>query len=369
MGSSSSRNARAAGSSSTRKPDCAWTMSDMYREPRNGIKVMTTFGCGGGSSMGYKRAGCDVVAANDIDEEMAWHYRTNLNPKHYFLCPIIDLLKADLPDEVMNLDILDGSPPCSTFSTSGNREKDWGKKRKFIEGGAEQVLSDLFFDFIAVAERLQPKVIVAENVKGMIIGNARGYVRMVCERLRAAGYRTQVFLVNAADCGVPQKRERVFFCAVRTDLGLPPLELKPTHRWITTQEAISDLADRPEAERFEDVGGAVLQRLWSIAKPGASFRDFSARLNGSRNHFNFFKLNKAKPAPTVTATPNLMHWDECRLITLAESIRLQSFPDDYTFKSAHKGKYLIGMSVPPKMMEVVARAVCSQWLGVKYGKA
>ena len=107
----------------TNKPDCAWNLSDLELVPKNGVKVMSTFACGGGSSMGYKRAGCTIVAANDIDPEMAWHYKRNLNPPLYFLCPIGDLLTKELPLELYNLDILDGSPPCSTFSMAGSREK------------------------------------------------------------------------------------------------------------------------------------------------------------------------------------------------------------------------------------------------------
>ena len=83
------------------KPDCAWNLTDLESVPQNGIKVMSTFACGGGSSMGYKRAGCEVIAANDIDPEMAWHYKLNIKPKHYFLCPIRDLLTADLPPELI----------------------------------------------------------------------------------------------------------------------------------------------------------------------------------------------------------------------------------------------------------------------------
>ena len=122
------------------KPDCAWSLTDLASVPKNGVRVMSTFACGGGSSMGYKRAGCEVIAANDIDPEMAWHYQLNIKPKHYFLCPIRDLITAELPPELFELDILDGSPPCSTFSLSGNREKDWGKEKHFKEGQAKQVL-------------------------------------------------------------------------------------------------------------------------------------------------------------------------------------------------------------------------------------
>ena len=159
----------------TNKPDCAWNLSDLELVPKNGVKVMSTFACGGGSSMGYKRAGCTIVAANDIDPEMAWHYKRNLNPPLYFLCPIGDLLTKDLPLELYNLDILDGSPPCSTFSMAGSREKAWGVEKHFREGQAKQVLSDLFFDYLDLVGRLKPKVAIAENVKGMLIGNAKGY--------------------------------------------------------------------------------------------------------------------------------------------------------------------------------------------------
>jgi len=186
----------------TNKPTCAWSLADLDNVPSNGVKVMSTFACGGGSSMGYKRAGCEIVAANDIDPEMAWHYQRNLSPKHYFLCPIGDLITKELPPELFELDILDGSPPCSTFSMAGSREKAWGKDKHFREGQAKQVLSDLFFDYLNLVDRLKPKVAIAENVKGMTLGNAKGYTKMIMARFREIGYRPQLFLINAADCGV-----------------------------------------------------------------------------------------------------------------------------------------------------------------------
>ena len=78
--------------------------------------------------MGYKRAGYTVVGANDIDPVMQQHYEANLHPPLYILAPIKDLLTMDLPPELFDLDVLDGSPPCSTFSLAGNRQKDWGKE-------------------------------------------------------------------------------------------------------------------------------------------------------------------------------------------------------------------------------------------------
>jgi DNA (cytosine-5)-methyltransferase 1 len=350
----------------TNKPDCAWNLTDLESIPKNGIKVMSTFACGGGSSMGYKRAGCEVIAANDIDPEMAWHYQLNIKPKHYLLCPIKDLLTAELPPELFELDILDGSPPCSTFSMAGSREKAWGKDKHFREGQAKQVLSDLFFDYLDLVERLKPKIAIAENVKGMILGNAKGYTKMVMARFKEIGYRPQLFLVNAADCSVPQRRERVFFVAVRNDIDVPPLKLAPTHRWISAGEAASDLQSLTNNEMKESKPTETDIKFWPGTKPGKSYADEWLRLKGKASGFNTIKLDKEMPAPTLTATDCTRHWSQCRKLTFREWKRLGSFPDDYHAKTDKIGKYMIGMSVPPKMTEAVARAVCEQWLNVEY---
>lgn len=325
---------------------------------------MTTFACGGGSSMGYKRAGCSIVAANDIDPEMAWHYQHNLKPPLYYLCPIRDLITKDLPKELFDLDILDGSPPCSTFSMAGSREESWGKDKHFREGQAKQVLSDLFFDYLDLVGRLRPKVAIAENVKGMILGNAKGYTKLVMARFKELGYRPQLFLVNAADCGVPQRRERVFFCALRNDIDRPPLKLAPQHRWISAGEATADLQKLTAAERIDTKPMPLDLTWWHKTKPGDSSRYATAREKeeGKRCAFNHIRLDKSRPCNTLAAQDNFTHWSTCRKLTFREWKRLGSFPDDYHAKTDKIGKYMIGMSVPPKMAEVVARAVISQWL-------
>lgn len=329
--------------------------------PSNGVKVMSTFACGGGSSMGYKRAGCEVIAANDIDPEMAWHYQKNINPRHYFLAPIGDLLTAEMPQELFALDILDGSPPCSTFSMAGNREKDWGKEKFFREGQEKQVLSDLFFDYLDLVERLRPKVAIAENVRGMIAGNAKGYVKLVMARFKAIGFRPQLFLLNAADCGVPQRRERVFFCAVRNDIEAPPLKLAPAHRWVGAEEACSDVDSGPNpSPRKNDL------RYWHLTIPGQSYSNTKKRLGQAEGCFSHIRLAADKPSATLTSNlQTLTHWKYPRELNFNEVKRLGSFPDDYQVKNENLGKYMVGMSVPPKMTEQVARAVCKQWLNVK----
>ena len=309
--------------------------------------------------MGYKRAGCTIVAANDIDPEMAWHYKHNLNPPLYYLCPIGDLITKDLPTELFNLEILDGSPPCSTFSMAGSREKSWGKDKHFREGQAKQVLSDLFFDYLNLVERLKPRVAIAENVKGMILGNAKGYTKLVMARFREIGYRPQLFLVNAADCGVPQRRERVFFCALRDDIDRPPLKLTPKHRWISAGEATADLQVlTPEEKKETDIqkyaiGKAAKERIWE---------------KNTSKFFNLIPIDPTKPSPTIASficnisAASVIHWSLTRKPTFRELKRIGSFPDDYHAKTDKIGKYMIGMSVPPKMTEQVAKAVIEQWL-------
>ena len=201
------------------KFDYNWTLKDANFTKDKGT-VFSCFACGGGSTMGYKLAGFDVLGCNEIDPKMMEAYKENHKPKLAYLEPIQTFkLRKDLPKELYNLDILDGSPPCSSFSMAGNREKDWGKDKKFREGQACQILDDLFFDFIDLANELQPKVVIAENVKGLLLGNAIEYVRRIYREFDKAGYYCQHWLLNASKMGVPQRRERVFFIALRKDLA------------------------------------------------------------------------------------------------------------------------------------------------------
>ena len=223
------------------------------------------------------------------------------------------------------------------------------------------MLSDLFFDYLDLVGRLRPKVAIAENVKGMILGNAKGYTKMVMARFKELGYRPQLFLLNGADCGVPQKRERVFFCAVRDDIEAPPLKLAPKHQWISTEESCFDVDSGPGHSRPNDL------KYWPITKPGESYSNTKKRLGEKEGCFSHIRLHGQRPATTLTANlQTLTHWKYPRELNFNEVKRLGSFPDDYQAKNDKIGKYMIGMSVPPKMTEQVARAVCQQWLGVSY---
>jgi len=307
--------------------------------------------------MGYKLAGFNVLGGVEIDPKMMALYRANHHPKHSYLMGVSQFAAipdSDLPPELFDLDILDGSPPCSSFSMAGSREKKWGKKTHFREGQARQVLDDLFFEFIKIADKLRPKVVVAENVKGLITGKARGYVKQIFQQFRAAGYETQLFLLDASRMGVPQKRKRTFFVARRADAGLGQLGLAFQESPTSIIEATHNAPQIIAGARLSPLA----QEYWVKTKVGDSL----CKVHPRGSWFSKVRLNPKKAAPTVTAHSHndLLHWAEPRAISGGEVIRLQTFPDDYNFQR-ERPHYVCGMSVPPFMMQRVALAIRQAW--------
>jgi DNA (cytosine-5)-methyltransferase 1 len=336
-----------------------WNLTDLATVPKNGLTAFSCFHCGGGSTMGYKLAGFNMLGGVEIDPEMMAIYRANHKPKHSYLMGVQqfnDLPLFGLPDDMKNLDLLDGSPPCSVFSMAGKREKKWGAEHHFREGQQKQRLDDLFMHFIDVGQRLQPKVIVAENVKGLILGNAKGYVKEIFAAFREAGYETQLFLFNAARMGVPQARERTFFIARRRDLGWGKLEMK-----FEEKLQCSGLAMEGASLKGSRPITAETTLLWEKIKPGRHLGD--AHPKGSR--FSEFKINPLSAACTIVSRATFYHWDQPRTLSGAEVVRLQSFPDDYNFCKV-KPQYVCGMSVPPYMTQRVALEIGRQWFGIQY---
>lgn len=204
--------------------DWKWSFADY--PPKNGLKVFSCFACGGGSTMGYKLAGCDVIGDCELDKRMNDVYVKNHHPKYNYLMDIRDFNNLDnLPEELYHLDILDGSPPCSTFSMAGERENAWGKEKKFREGQKVQTLDDLVFVFIETVAKLRPKVAIMENVEGLLLGSAWKYVKQIYKMFHDIGYKVRHELLKGEDMGVPQTRHRVFFVATRLDFDLQDIDL------------------------------------------------------------------------------------------------------------------------------------------------
>lgn len=306
--------------------------------------------------MGYKLAGFDVIGNCEIDGKICSIYRKNHNPLYSFNMDIRDFLElgdGHIPKELFALDILDGSPPCSVFSMSGNREKDWGRSKAFREGQSEQTLDDLFFEYIRAVERLKPKVFIAENVKGLLFGNAKGYVAEILKRFRAAGYRVQLFSLNAALMGVPQRRERVFFIGCQSGMGFPGLRL--------------DFNEPPVL--FGDVkskeGKALTTNCMDLLKhkmpTDRKLSDIYKRLYGKESCFNTALVWDDTVAPTITAKGQFVRANDDSGFSSEDLTACQSFPYDYDFCGSDV-QYICGMSVPPYMMKGIAEAVAAQWL-------
>ena len=271
-----------------------------------------------------------------------------------------------MPKELYDLDILDGSPPCSSFSMAGNREKDWGKEKKFREGQANQVLDNLFFDFIDLAKELQPKVVVAENVIGLMMGAAKEYVKKIYLAFKEAGYQLRIepYLLDASTMGVPQRRKRVFFIALRNDLATkfmeqidmfqtaPKLDLNFKEQEITFKE-IADNEDKSVKDNTK------ISTFWDLVSFGNSF----SKAHPKGSFFNDDKSDPNRALPTITADAGhgSWHYSIKRPINDLEAKRAGSYPLDYNFLKL-KPKYLIGMSVPPVMTAQISSRIYEKWL-------
>lgn len=331
-------------------------MSDGY--PAKGIeahnsKVFGTFICGGGSSMGYKLAGYHHLGGVELDPSIAEIYRLNHHPEYLYIEDIRDFNKrTDLPKELYELDILDGSPPCSTFSSAGSRENAWGKEKKFAEGQKMQRLDDLVFVYCDTIEKLMPKVCWLENVSGIIKGNSKVYAKEIVKRITEIGYQVQVFSLNGATMGLPQMRERVFFIGLRNDFHLPKLKLNFNEPIIPFREI--DEGNTPVENKITPCDLPYYRKC----KQGESISKYHPR--GSR--FNSLKLRMDAPTFTIAASQNtIYHPIYERALNNTEVMKACSFPIDYKAPEK-KIQFLCGMSVAPIMSAQIAYEIYKQWL-------
>lgn len=341
-----------------------WKLADGYPAPGieyHGKTAFGTFVCGGGSTMGYKLAGFHHLGGVEIDPEIAMVYQTNHDPKYFYVEDIRTFnTRANIPDELFNLDLLDGSPPCSSFSMAGRREKRWTQNKAFAEGAKAQRLDDLVFEYIKTIQMLKPKVAILENVKGLISGNAKAYARKIHRDFVNAGYDVQVFLLNSASMGVPQKRERVFFIGRQSKLKWPGLKLEFNEPPIPFAMAYQRNAP---IETWHSLKPSEMVR-WKLKKYGdKSLADCDFRMRGKRSFFNqrFLYQNEVMPTITATTLGQCCLFDEPRKPNCMENIICGTFPHDYDFQQGHCG-YMIGMSVPPIMVAQISHQIWLQWL-------
>lgn len=303
--------------------------------------------------MGYKLAGCEVLGCCEIDKKMNEVYIKNHHPKYNYQMDIREFNKLELPKELYNLDILDGSPPCTTFSMAGLREESWGKKKKFKEGQAEQTLDDLLFVFIDTVAKLKPKVAIMENVEGLLLGEAWKYVQQVYKKFDDIGYDVQHYLLKGENMGVPQKRHRVFFIAVRKSLkfDFDTLNMHFDYEPITYKE-IARGKLIPVNENTE------IYKWTSLSIKGEKgIRETTERITGKVKMYNYGYAIGNEVLPTITAAKGrIIDKQEIKEISQETIINAQTFPQDYDFinNTINNVTYICGMSVPPIMIKRIA---------------
>ena len=334
-----------------------WRLADGFPAngiTENGLKVFGTFVCGGGSAMGYKLAGFDYLGGVEIDKAIGEIYCRNLHPKYFYNEDIRDFLRRDdLPAELYNLDILDGSPPCTLFSLNRGRkgEEAWGKPKTFNEGQAEQTLDDLVLVWCDLVAKLQPKVALMENVEGLIKGGAKKYYMAIVRKLNLSGYAVQGFVLDAMKMGVPQTRRRVFIIARRKDLNLPPVDL-------TFDEPVIPFGEFRENSDMMDLGEVSLDRWKHRRKGDKNMDDVAQRIHGVVSDFSTYFIYDHLPCPTLTTAPGVC-FEQPRHTTERERERAATFPIDYDYMGGSLN-FLTGMCVPPVMTAQISHQIAVQ---------
>lgn len=345
------------------------TMKEISELEWNGFNVVSTFSGGGGSCLGYRMANYKVVYANEFVEEARRTYKQN-HP-HSFLDGY-DIRKVT-PERIFEntglkageIDIFDGSPPCSAFSTAGKREKGWGREKKYSDGKVQQI-ENLFFEYSRLLNGLQPKVFIAENVSGLVKGKAKGYFIDIIKELRSCGYNVKAKLLNSQWLGVPQSRERLIFMGVRKDLGMDPVFPKPLPYYYMLRDIFEDLPPTNAENALMLEKTIKRYKVYSIIKKMP--RNPSKRIKGQDytggSYFNLVRECMTRPASTICQTAgqpgisSTIHPLYDRKFTIEELRRMQSLPDDFILTGTYQQQYeRIGRMVPPVMMMHIAKTV------------
>tara|TARA_B100001250_G_scaffold262544_1_gene226212 strand:- start:780 stop:1976 length:1197 start_codon:yes stop_codon:yes gene_type:complete len=372
---------------------------------QNKFNVISTFAGGGGSSTGYRLAGGKILCINEFVQEARNTYHENFPETPIMPDDIKKLTGKDFLDiaglKEGELDILDGSPPCSAFSMAGsvvhNRGREikidlfgneqeykvsgkhsdgWNSTKNYSDNHKVENIEDLFFEFLRVAKDIKPKVIVGENVTGLTMGEAKEYFNKILKEFENIGYDVSAQILNSVNFNVPQTRRRVIFIAVRQDvttaIGLTFLNIAGVFP-VGSKEEIS-LGEAFEGLEYDQEEIDYLIKRWTAS---AHYKDTVALmpkdpkkvLSGANyhpkgHHFNVKRCSRFKPAPTLTATgaeetgAGGCHWSEPRKFTIAELKRMTSLPDDFILTGKHSQKAeRCGRMVPPLMMKAVAEAV------------
>ena len=339
----------------------------------NGFKVVSTFSGCGGVCLGLEMAGYEVLWANEFIEAARDTYKEN----HPGVILTGEDIRTISGKEILEsiglkrgeLDLLEGSPPCASFSTAGLIDKGWGKVKTYSD--SVQRSDDLFFEYSRLIEELYPKVFIAENVSGLVKGKALGYFKEILRDLKSKGYEVEAKLLDASYLGVPQARQRIIFVGVRKDLvekfGVKPVFPKPINDRITLREVIGDSPEEVKDSYLDPETGFEI----GLSKYAVGVEWEKTPIGGSsEKYFQLVRPALDKPVGTITATAgvvgaaSLSHPLEKRKFNLKELRALQSFPEDFILTGSYQQRAeRIGRSVPPLMAKAIGETIREEVLG------
>ena len=301
------------------------------------MKVVSLFSGAGGLDLGFIQAGHTVVWANDVDPDAVATYRRNIGD-HIVLGDIKDIDTEQIPA----CDIVVGGFPCQGFSVANTKRNTLDERNQ------------LYKEFLRVLEAKEPKYFLAENVKGILSLGKGEVIKGIVNDFEQTGpgYHVEYRLLNAADYGVPQTRQRVIIVGVRKDLGRVFEFPRPTNsktgegglpKWVTVQEAIGGY---PDPDEPNDIPNHTYSKYKVIA------RNFTGHRITDAN----------KPSPTILARGNggggvcaIPHYNGLRRMTARESAEIQTFPRDYVFIGRLNSCYRqIGNAVPVLLAKSLA---------------
>lgn len=343
--------------------------------PRGLIKTLSLFSGAGGLDIGFHNAGYEILGCVEIEPAYCRTLEANTGRGKLFgretTIHCIDIKNFDpTPYIGRGIECVIGGPPCQTFSAAGRRS---GGVLGTIDARGR-----LFKSYCRILEAIKPQVFVFENVYGLPGANGGGPWREICAAFSGLGYSLAAEVIDAADYGVPQHRERLFIVGYRKELGTFTFP-QPTHGpdsgdetpLKTVADAIADLQDPNEP--FHEFDG-LYGHLLPLVPEGLNYSFFTREMGYPKPYFAWrskfhdllYKVDRNTPCRTIKAQPGKFtgpfHWKN-RHFTVAELKRLQSFPDYYEMIGSF-GKVVeqIGNSVPPALAEVIAESVKEQLL-------
>jgi len=325
--------------------DRLWTAATTDRAP-GAPTVISTFAGMGGSTLGYLAAGYREILAAEHHPHAAECLRLNFGTD-VRTGDIAALEPAANPLRPGELTVLDGSPPCQGFSTSGLRRLDDPRNH-------------LWRQYARLAEAWKPRALIMENVPPL--GSSPVFGLLAAE-LHRIGYRTRAAILPATLFGAATDRRRFILVGIREDLDAEPSHPHPTARPVTMREALAALPDDPGPEA-PPIPARFLGLVRMIT-PGSDGSAALAARGGRKAYWSVKRMDWDRPGRAITSsfrrgTSGFIHPDANRYLTIAELCRLQSVPDAYawpegtTYRDAHNR---IGNSVPPLLMHAVAAHV------------